>query len=211
MAVSDRTREQGPADGPTITPTDGELDPLDALLPAPRSPLRRLLIGCAVVGVVALLAWSWGFGLLRPRPECCGSGSASVTVTSDPSDPGAAMVSAHFFNSSAAELEITAADVELAGARVTRVEVSDITGHCEGAALPARVDAKESVSLLISFVPEVCTDSSQDWGEVHLDLSIPDRWWPTLDRTYTLPDPVVAGGEIATQTPLANACWVTNR
>ena len=198
-------------------------DPIDALIPPPRPHWVRFIFGAAILGVVGFVAFLWGFGYGIPRPECCGSGSSSTLMALTP-DGEAVTVTATFFNSSSRELIIEDATAELPGAEVQGIAVlppdSAMLRDDQALALPASVAGRDMVRALVTFVPTSCLDEPGPWGTVWLDLQVADMWFPTLGRSYELPDPVVAGdgddlvvlppesldGVELPLTPLAAAC-----
>ena len=129
-------------------------------------------------------------------PDCCGTGSSLAQIgLSNHSD--AVTVTAYFFNSSPRAVRIDGAIADLPGASV--LEVAPFAGPSSFemppqnlAAFPHVVDAHSDARLAISFLPERCEGDSSDWGTVSLDLEVAgDHWYPTLSRTYELPEPVV--------------------
>ena len=78
---------------------EDDADPIDALIPPPRSWWLRLVAGAVTVGLVGFVAFLWGFGFLYPRPECCGEGSSGSIMSLAPNGE-AVTVTASFFNSS---------------------------------------------------------------------------------------------------------------
>lgn len=183
----------------TVSPAPPASDPIDLLIPPPRPWWARLVVAAAIVIAVGIVGYAWHFGLLRPSPDCCGSGSASPQIGLA-AEPGAVTVTAYFFNASPRAVSIVGADADLPGATVLGVAPFDGPGMyqippAELADLPYVVDANDEVWLALTMVPERCTDDAGDWGTVRLDLEVAGNpWYPTLGRSFTLPDPVVPGG-----------------
>jgi hypothetical protein len=200
-----------------------ETDPIDLLVPAPRPWWVRMVIGVAIAAVVGTVAFLWGFGYIVPRPECCGSGSASA-IMSLSSDGQAVTLTAAFHNSSGSDLTIRSATADLPGAEVLDVALLDPDSNVypinDVEPFPAPAPAQETSRLLITFVPTTCADSGQAWGSVGVNLAVADSPLPSFGRTYQLPDAVFSGGlnELSVfapafldgttlpQTPLAAAC-----
>lgn len=193
-------------------------DRIDLLIPSPHPWWVRLAIALVVVGGIGVLGWLWNVGAIRPAPDCCGSGSGQPMMgVSEVS--GEVVVTAYFYNSGPRPLTIVEAAADLPGAQVTGIAPFDSPefGQMlppEGVALfPYRIEGRASAWLAISFVPDRCTDEGEtdagiwdggDWGSVRLDLEVADDpWYPTLDRTFTLPEPVVRGGsgQLGVMTP----------
>ncbi len=177
----------------TAPDTDPDPDPIDQLIPPPRRWWVRLTVGLGVVLVVGCGSAVVGFGYVYPRPDCCGSGSGSAPMALTPDGQGV-MVEAYVFNSSGRALDILWATAELPGARVLNVafvDNADPTWPVQTQALPATIGGTQSARIAITFVPEVCHTDVQDWGHVQLRLDVVNQWLPSIDRTYTLPDPVV--------------------
>jgi hypothetical protein len=174
--------------------TDPDPDPIDQLIPPPRRWWVRLTVGLGVVLIVGFGSALVGFGYVYPRPDCCGSGSGSATMTLTP-DGHAVTVQAYVFNSSGRDLNILWATAELPGARVLDVAFIDnadpvlpVRTH----PWPAILGGTQSARIAITFVPEDCRTDDQDWGRVRLRLDVVNQWLPSIDRTYTLPEPVVS-------------------
>jgi hypothetical protein len=167
-------------------------DPIDQLIPPPRPWWTRLVVGLLIVGSVGILSALFGFGYLYPRPECCGNGGGDSMMTLTP-DATAVTVTTYFFNSSGRDLEILSATADLPGALVLDINLVDDT---EGylplrlEPLPAVIEGTTMARIAITFVPESCDDQSETWGTLDLDLDVVNRWLPSIDRTYTLPEPV---------------------
>jgi len=141
-------------------------------------------------------------------------------------DESAVIVTAFFFNSSGVDIEVKASSAELPGAKVLQVAHSNKSGPVFTPQVerdyPIVVAGHESRWFAISFIPETCDTITDDWGTVTLELSIANAWFPTIGRTYTLPEPVVAArsGHPTTQLldppetadgPLAAACALLGR
>ncbi len=176
----------------TLTAPDTDPDPIDQLIPRPWRWWARLSVGLSVVLLVGLVSALIGFGYVYPRPECCGSGSGSAPMTLSP-DGQAVMVQALFFNSSGRALDILWASAELPGARVLDVAFVEDTSPLVPAhtqPFPATIKGTQSARIAITFVPETCRTDVQDWGRVRVRLDVVNRWLPSIDRTYTMPEPV---------------------
>lgn len=203
-------------------PTRRAPDPINELIPPPRRWWGRLLIAAAILGVVTVGSAAYGLGYVYPQPDCCGSGSGGPAMSLS-TDGQAVMVTAYFYNSSGRTLRITGAHATLPGATVL-----DLGGLEEGPvptalpydaeAFPIVVGGHASALIAITFVPHRCNDSQDPWGTVTVDLEIANAPWPTIDRTFELPDPVASpftftvwgvpereATDIVT-TPLAAAC-----
>ncbi|MEO7369371.1 MAG: hypothetical protein ABI949_17175 [Ilumatobacteraceae bacterium] len=175
---------------------DPEPDPIDQLIPPLRRWWVRLTVGLGIVLLAGFGSALVGFGYIYPRPDCCGSGSGSAPMTLTP-DGQAVMVQAYVFNSSGRALDILWATAELPGARVLDVafvDNADLVVPVRTRAWPATLRGTESARIAITFVPETCHTDVEDWGRVRLRLDVVNRWLPSIDRTYTLPDPVVGRG-----------------
>ena len=154
----------------------------------------RLTVGLGVVFVVGFCSALVGFGYVYPRPDCCGGGNGSALMTLTPGGQ-AVMVLANVFNSSGRDLDILWATAELPGARVLDVAFIDnaypLLPVLQIQLGPATLGGTQSARIAITFVPEVCRTDVDDWGRVQLRLDVANRWLPSIDRTYTLPHPVV--------------------
>ncbi len=183
----------------SVAPDSGFSDPIDLLVPRPRPWWFRLVVATIAICGVGLIGYGWQFGLLRPAPDCCGSGDSMPQLGLSHQD-GAATVVTYFFNSSPRAITIDSAEVSLDGASVVDVAPFVEPGAWqmppqELAPFPYRVEAHSSVWLAISFVPERCDGDGGDWGSVTLDLAVADgHWYPTFGRTYSLVDPIVGAG-----------------
>lgn len=196
-------------------------DPIDQLVPPPRPWWTRLVVGVAIVGTVGVLSALFGLGYLYPRPECCGSGSGSSTLSLTP-DGNAVTATTYFYNSSGRKLEILSATADLPGARVINISlVNDNRAYFPPQhldRLPAIVSGTSGSRVAITFVPRTCDDRRDTWGTLDLDLDVVNGWLPSITRTYTLPDPVARADQLAvfpptdepnspaTLPPLAAAC-----
>jgi hypothetical protein len=175
----------------------GAADPIDELVPAPWPWWLRLAVAAAIIGSVGAAAFAWTHGVLRPSPDCCGSGGSSAGIGIS-NHPGAVTITGYFYNSSPRAVSIVAAHADLPGARVVEVVPFDVPAGFELppqnlAELPYVVEGRASVWLAVSFVPERCDAVSRDWGTIVVDLEVAgDHWYPTLDRTYELPDAIVS-------------------
>nr|MDP9464037.1 hypothetical protein [Actinomycetota bacterium] len=163
-------------------------DPIDELIPPPRSWWVRLLVGLVTVTAVGVGAVLWGFGFVYPQPGCCGSatGSARMSLTAD----GKAVdVIAEFFNSSGRDLTISGASAVLPGATVLDIAMLDENDHTfpigHTTPLPDVIAATTSRDLVITFVPTSCHDDGRPWGNVSTRLGVVNEWLPSIDRTYT--------------------------
>ncbi len=185
----------------TTTPSAG-VDPIDVLVPPARPWWIRLAVASFIIGAVGVVGYAWNFGLLRPAPDCCGSGSAGSQMGLSDHE-GAVTVTGYFYNSSNRPISIVGATADLPGATVIEVRPFDVGGAWE---MPPRslVDfpvvaegrsGSDGRWFAISFVPDRCDGDADDWGTLTLELeTVGDHWYPTFGRTFTLPDPVVRGG-----------------
>ncbi len=176
----------------TLTAPDTDPDPIDQLIPPPRRWWVRLTVSLGVVLAVGFISALIGFGYVYPRPECCGSGIGSAPMTLTP-DGQAVVVQAWFFNSSGRALDILWATAKLPGARVLDVAfVEDASPlvPADTQPFPATINGTSPARIAITFVPEACHTDVQDWGQVRVRLDVVNRWLPSIDRTYTLPEPV---------------------
>ena len=195
-------------------------DPSDHLIPPPRPWWTRLVVGLLIVGPIGVLSALIGFGYLYPRPECCGSGGGDSVMTLTP-DAEAVTVTTYFYNSSGRDLEIRSAAADLPGAHVLDVSlVDDAAGYLplQLEPVPAVVDGTTMARIAITFVPESCADHRVARGTLDLDLGVVNSWLPSVDRTYTLPEPVATSDQLsvfpstddpvfaATLAPLDAAC-----
>ena len=205
-----------------------EADPLDALIPPPRSKWARLAIGFVIVVVIGGGAFAWGFGHIVPQPGCCGSGSSSALMSLSP-DGDAVTITATFYNSSGRDLTIRSASADLPGAEVLGIALLDPDNDSYPTdnvhPFPAETPAHGLDRLLITFVPTACSDTGEPWGTVTVDLTVANAWGPSFGRSYELPDPVVADAadDLAVfapafldnqpyqRTPLAAACALLGR
>jgi hypothetical protein len=171
------------------TPTDIP-DPIDQLIPPPRPWWVRLAVGLGVVLAVGCVSFLVGFGYVYPKPECCGSGSGDSPMSLAP-DGESVIVGAYFFNSSGRSLDILSADVDLPGADVLEVGFGGPESFFEGdEPLPTTIGGTESGRFVIRFVPRDCSTDREQWGSVELRLDVVNRWLPSIDRTFRLPEPV---------------------
>jgi hypothetical protein len=210
----------------TLTAPDTDPDPIDQLIPPPRRWWVRLAVGLSIVLIVGFGSAVVGFGYVYPQPDCCGSSDGSALMTLTP-DGQAVVVQTSVFNSSSRDLEVLWANAVLPGARVLDVAFIDptvgqtctttgTTTNCAGPVLPvqatplpARLRGTQSARIAITFAPEVCRTDGPDWGSVRLRLDVVNRWLPSIDRTYTLPDPVVREGtdQLSVLPPDDNPRW----
>ena len=202
-------------------------DPIDELIPPPRSRWVRLLVGVVILSVVGVGAALWGSGLVYPKPECCGSGGGSA-VMSLTQDGRAVTVTAFFFNSSGRALRVSAASADLPGATVLGIAMLDEAAGTfpvsRTTPLPAVIGGTHAGRLVITFVPTTCHDDRSTWGKVTVQLDVVNGWLPSIGRTYTLPGAVVDPGQTnlavlppegldtsTLTTPLAAACALLGR
>jgi hypothetical protein len=133
-------------------------------------------------------------------------------------------VTAFFYNSSGRDLRIAGASADLPGATVLGIELLDEENISmftmrRTTPLPEVIDSTTSSHLVISFVPTSCQDDGRPWGTVNVQLDVVNDWLPSIDRSYTLPGPVVDAGpdnlavfppegqdSTPLTTPLAAAC-----
>lgn len=206
--------------------TQTNSDPIDELIPPPRSRWVRLLVGLVILAAVGVGAALWGFGFVYPKPECCGSGGGGAMMSLT-EDGKAVTVTAFFFNSSGRDLRVSAATADLPGATVLGIAMLD-ENHTfpisRTKPIPAVVGGTRDGQLVITFVPTTCHDDRLPWGTVTVRLDVMNGWLPSIGRTYTLPGAVVDAGQgqlsvfppegldIATlTTPLASACALLGR
>jgi hypothetical protein len=199
-----------------------DVDPIDALIPAPRSWWFRLVSGAVTVATVGAVSFLWGFGYIVPRPDCCGSGSSSALMSLSP-DGEAVTVVATLFNSSGRDLRVESAAADLPGAEVLDVAMLDADNDTypvtKVTPLPATAPGHELTRFVVTFVPVTCVDSAESaWGTVTLDLDVAG-WW-SIDRSHEIPvlesrqDLSVLPPAWATQvldSPLAAACALLRR
>jgi hypothetical protein len=173
------------------------VDPIDVLVPPPRPWWIRLAVATMLILTVGAVGYGWNYGLLRPSPDCCGSGDSSAQIGLSDID-GAVTVTGYFFNSSPRAVSIVGAHADLPGARVL-----DIRPYADPlswemppenlAVFPYVAAGPGNVRFAISFVPDRCVDDGGDWGTLSLDLEVAgDHLYPTLGRTYELPDAIVS-------------------
>jgi hypothetical protein len=168
-------------------------DPIDQLIPPPRSWRTRLVVGLLIVATVLVVSALIGGGFLYPQPECCGSGNggAEMTLTTDGT---AVTITALFFNSSGRDLTILSASADLPGATVVHISFEpgdDLFAPEQTQQLPAVIGGNKVGQFAITFIPRTCTDEGTAWGSVTVELDVVNRWLPSIDRKYTLPHPVV--------------------
>jgi hypothetical protein len=63
--------------------------------------------------------------------------------------------------------------------------------------------------LAITFVPDDCDDHRTTWGTLDLDLDVVNRWLPSIDRTYTLPDAVATADQLSVFAPTDDPIFST--
>ncbi len=175
------------------TDPDSNPDPIDQLIPPRRPWWVRLTVGLGVLLVVGVCSALVGFGYVYPRPDCCGSGSGSALMTLTP-DGQAVVVQAYVFNSSGRDLNVLWATAELPGAQVLDVALvnnADPVLPVQTQTWPATLPRTQPARIAITFVPDTCRTDVQQWGQVQLRLDVVNRFLPSIDRTYTLPDAVL--------------------
>ena len=205
-----------------------QLDAIDELIPPPRPWWVRLLVGLVVVSIVGVGAVLWGFGFVYPQPDCCGSGSATATMSTT-TDGKAVQVTTALFNSSGRDLTVSSATASLPGATllgITMLEDFAFPAFPGGRPhpLPAVVHGGAMVQLVITFVPTTCQDNGQRWGSVTARLDVANSALPSFSRNYTLPQPIFEQGKTQLSarlpdgleltgptTPLAAACGLLQR
>lgn len=76
---------------------------------------------------------------------------------------------------------------------------------------PAVIEGTTMARLAITFVPENCGDQSETLGtlDLDLDLDVVNRWLPSIDRTYTLPDPVATSYGLSVFSPTDDPMFAT--
>lgn len=181
----------------TMNAAAGErTDPIDQLVPPPRSLPVRMLIGLLVVGLVGTVSFLVGFGYVYPQPECCGAGGGSPFLTL--ADDGESVVlMSTFYNSSGRTLVADGAEVSLPGARVVDVRLAP--GMRTGVEVPAgaqpvpvAIGGHDMGQLVVRFVPEACDIGPvAAWGSAVLHLQVDNGWLPSFGRDWRLPDPLV--------------------
>jgi hypothetical protein len=206
----------------TDTDTPTRPDPLDQLVPPPRPWWQRLMIASVIVALVGTGSYFVGQGYVYPRPDCCGSGSGGGIMALAPGGKSV-LVSAFFFNSSDATLELRSAAVHLPGAHVVS---SGVSVERDGAMdllrqgpFPTVLGAHGNANIVVSFVPDSCVDTAAGWGTIDLGLDVRNGWLPSIRRTYRLPGfvadanngvsvipPTDDPGWSLLRTPLAAAC-----
>lgn len=186
-------------------------DPIDQLIPPPRPWWLRLVVGLLIVGTVGVLSALVGFGYVYPRPECCGSGGGSSMMTLTP-DGKAVIVTTYFYNSSGRDLKILSATADLPGVRVLDINFVDNNEAYLPLRLepfPAVIEGTSMARLAITFVPDDCDDHRTTWGTLDLDLDVVNRWLPSIDRTYTLPDAVATADQLSVFAPTDDPIFST--
>lgn len=173
-------------------------DPIDALVPPPRSRWVRLLFAAAVLVSVGVTGYLWHFGYLRPSPDCCGTGSSSPHVGLASAERTAVVVTSYVYNSSGVDLVMTGGSADLPGADVVAIAPypdADAFQIPPGdlASFPAGLPARSGRWLGITFVPTSC-GYVDDWGTLKVDLEVAESWLPTFGRNYVVPVPVVPTG-----------------
>jgi hypothetical protein len=163
-----------------------------------------------------------GQGYAYPRPDCCGSSSSTPMMGLAPGGKSV-LVSAFFFNSSEAALDVTRATVHLPGAHVVSVGMS-VERHnaidlLQMGAFPAVVPGHGTANVVVAFTPDSCVDTATRWGTIDLRLDVHSGWLPSFGRTYRVPGVVVDTNQgisvlppnddpnwYSLRTPLAAAC-----
>lgn len=198
VATIERAAANHPAGGhPRQLPSD----PIDTLIPPPRRWWVRLAVAAGLLVAVGVIGYLWHFGHLRPNPSCCGTGSSGAVIGLA-AEPDAVTVTAYLYNSSPVDVMVTGADADLPGAEVLRVDpYPDGLGWSmppqELDELPVVTTSNHGRWFAITFRPVDCAagpGDTGDWGTLRLQLEVPDRWYPTFGRTFTVPEPVVSGG-----------------
>lgn len=197
----------------THSHTTPEVDPIDVLVPSLRPRWQRLAIGAVMILGVGITGYLWQSGHLRPSPDCCGSGHSDSTLTLT-EDESAVTVTAFFFNSSGVDIEVKAASADLPAAQVLQVNhfggSSPMFPPTTETEYPVVVAGHESRWFAVTFIPKTCVAITGDWGTLTLELAVADSWLPTIDRTYTLPEPLVAAGASHLTTPQLDPSKLTS-
>ncbi len=192
------------------------VDQIDQLIPPPWPWPLRLAVASAIIAAVGVIGWAWHFGVLRPAPDCCGSGRSDAPINvSD--QPGAIVLPVSFHNSSTRPIRITDATAELPDATVLEVALIE-EGSWMGdrhtpprlVELPVTVAAYDTPFLGVVFKPDDCnvdlSDANSTWGTVELHLEVTESsWYPTFGRNYQIP-----AAELDDAHPLSVACDVLN-
>lgn len=196
----------------TLTPPVAEPDPIDLLIPPPRTWWVRLVVALVVVGLVGTCSFLVGFGYLVPRPDCCGSGSGTADIVLSP-ERDSVIVHTRAVNSSGRDLTIESIDVDLPGAHVLSTTVNRVPrdgGRYElgrGESIPAMWSGRGSVRIAIEFVPESCRWPEQEWGRVTVQLDVVNAWLPSIDRSYRMPEPVASRSSVTVWPPDDSTDW----
>lgn len=189
----------------TTLTEQASVEPIDVLMPPPRPWWLRLVAAATLLIIVGVVAYLWGFGYLRPAPDCCGSGSSTAFMTIG-EDGDSVTITAYLFNSSPSDLVATGAQAQLSGAEVVRVEPLQPDGPLFATErFPIIIDGHGDGRFAVTFKPLDCDDAeerqpepgepdSAAWGTLTVDLAMPDSWYPTLGRSYQLEDPLVSAG-----------------
>jgi hypothetical protein len=169
---------------------------IDQLIPPSRPGWMRLGVSVLILGLVVVIGWAWHFGHVRPAPDCCGSGGGSVPMVRS-ADGESVTVLAYFFNSSSVDLTMSDARVDLPGAQLIDVApMPDSEGWTMPPdrldAFPIIVPAHQDRQIAITFRPESCAPQPEGWGTATLDLKIANAWYPTVTRSFALPEPLVS-------------------
>lgn len=176
-------------------------DPIDQLVPRPRTLPVRLLIGVTVLVVVGIVSVLVGFGYVYPQPECCGSGGGSPMLTLADDGESVVLVTS-FYNSSGRQLVVERADVSLPGAEVLEVTFAPSVMNggqywpVDSTPAPTRVAGHTDGRLIVRFVPDECRWDSTDinWGSAALHLEVDNGWLPSIGRTWRIPGGLVSPG-----------------
>lgn len=172
-------------------------DPIDQLVPAPRPWWIRLLLAALIVAAVALVGYWWRYGVLRPSPDCCGSGSTGTQI--GPSEtPGAVTLVTGVFNSSGRDITITSARAELPGASVLAIApYGDLNGWSvppdgDLTELPVVLPGHDFRRFAVTFTPDDCASTDAEWGRLTLEMEVAGSpWYPTMGRTWSPDEAIV--------------------
>ena len=185
--------------------------PLDALIPAPIGPWRKLAVSVLLIALAVDATIANHSGIFYPRPFAGTSfNTGGVMVLDTERDAVGAFVGIP--NVSSRDLRITNVTLDAPGAElVDVVYVSERRGAAYQplpAALPVETELSADQGIWVFFRPTTCDDPTESWGFAEVTFDFGEGSFPPLPVTHRVEDEVWSDSGGTTSIEVGNGTFV---
>lgn len=165
--------------------------PLDALIPAPIGPWRKLVVSVVLIALAIGATVANHSGILYPRPFAgisFNTGGAMILDT----ERDAVGVFVGIPNRSNRDLRITNVTLDAPGAELIGVTYVGRRRGAEHQPIPAAVPVEEEFGdrqgIWVFFRPTTCEDPTEAWGFAEVTFDFGEGSFPPISTTHRVED-----------------------